>query len=96
MSDAERPESESVEVDFRRLSPDAVQGVLESFVNREGTDYGLHEKTLEQKVADVRRQLESGEARLVYDPTSDSIDIVPCTERTARGRRESVPDQERG
>jgi uncharacterized protein YheU (UPF0270 family) len=75
-------ETEPVEVDHRRLSREALQGVLESFVNREGTDYGLHEKTLAQKVADVLRQLEQGTAKLIYDPESDSIDIVP----TRRGR----------
>jgi len=68
-----------VEVDYRSLSADALQGVLESFVNREGTDYGAHEKTLEQKVADVLRQLEQGRAKLVYDPESESIDILPIS-----------------
>jgi uncharacterized protein len=78
-------ETEPVEVDHTRLSREALQGVLESFVNREGTDYGLHEKTLAQKVADVLRQLEQGTAKLIYDPESDSIDIVP-TAGTRRGR----------
>jgi uncharacterized protein YheU (UPF0270 family) len=49
--------------------------VIESFVLREGTDYGVHELSLEQKVARVLRQLESGEARIWFDPVSQSVEI---------------------
>ena len=51
------------------------RGALE-FVTRAGTDYGAVEKTLEEKVADVTRQLETGEAAIVYDAESETIDIV--------------------
>ena len=53
----------------------------ESFVNREGTDYGLRERTFEQKVADVMRQLENGEAAIVFDAADESINIVASAER---------------
>jgi uncharacterized protein YheU (UPF0270 family) len=49
---------------------------MEEFVTRDGTDYGADEKTLEQKVRDVRRRLERGEAVIVYDDESHSINIV--------------------
>jgi len=58
------------------LSPDALRGVIESFVLREGTEYGDREFSLGEKVAHVMRQLERGEARIVYDLVSESIDIV--------------------
>jgi uncharacterized protein YheU (UPF0270 family) len=51
--------------------------VAEEFVTRDGTDYGAAEKTLDEKVADVRRQLERGQAAIVYDAASDTINIVP-------------------
>ena len=59
------------------LSAAALEGLIESFVGREGTDYGERECTLAEKVADVRRQLERGEARIVFDPDTESVDIVP-------------------
>ncbi|MEB2346217.1 MAG: YheU family protein [Deltaproteobacteria bacterium] len=71
----ERPEP--VEVPIDALGADALQGVIESFVGREGTDYGERERTLAEKVADVRRQLERGTARIVFDPETESVDIVP-------------------
>jgi hypothetical protein len=68
---------EPVEIPFDALSAELLRAVIESFVGREGTDYGERERTLEEKVADVRRQLERGEARVVFDPESESVDIVP-------------------
>jgi uncharacterized protein YheU (UPF0270 family) len=67
-----------MDIPLEALSADALRGVIESFVGREGTDYGLHERTLEEKVADVRRQLERGEARIVFDPETESVNIVPA------------------
>jgi uncharacterized protein len=57
--------------------------VLESFVLREGTEYGERDVSLDQKVAQVTRQLQRGEAQIVFDPESETIDIVV---RAANGR----------
>ena len=58
------------------LSAEALRGVMESFVLREGTDYGEREISLDQKVAQVLRQLERGEARIIFDAELESVDIV--------------------
>ena len=71
----ERP-TEPIDIPHGDLSEDALRGVIESFVLREGTDYGERELALEQKVAHVLRQLVRGEARVVYDSASNSVDIV--------------------
>jgi uncharacterized protein YheU (UPF0270 family) len=63
-------------IPYRELSPEALRGVMESFVLREGTDYGEREVSLEQKVAQVLRQLERGEAHITFDATLQSVDIV--------------------
>jgi uncharacterized protein len=64
-------------VPHAELSAEALKGVVEAFVLREGTDYGATEYSLGQKVAHVLAQLERGEARIVFDPETESIDIVP-------------------
>lgn len=53
--------------------------MIESFVLREGTDYGEREYSLEQKVAQVRAQLERGQARILFDPESGTVtlEVVP-------------------
>ena len=67
---------EPVFVPYTELSPDALRGVVESFVLREGTEYGEREFSLEQKLAHVYRQLERAEAQIVFDPNTQTIDIV--------------------
>lgn len=67
---------EAVVVPYDELSPDALRGVLESFVLREGTEYGEREISLEQKVADVMRQLERGEAQIIFNAALQSVDII--------------------
>jgi uncharacterized protein YheU (UPF0270 family) len=65
-----------VEVPHTRLPDEVLRRVAEEFVTREGTDYGAAQTTLEEKVADVRRQLDRGEAAIVYDAESETINIV--------------------
>ncbi len=68
--------ADPIVIPHTELSADALQSVIESFVLREGTDYGTHDVSLQQKVAQVMRQLERKEAQIVFDPNTESIDIV--------------------
>jgi len=63
-------------VPHTELSNDALTGVIQSFVLREGTDYGERDVDFETKVMQVRRQLERRDAEIVFDPNTESIDIV--------------------
>lgn len=81
--EAEEPEA-GVELSPDQLSPEALRGLIEEFVSREGTDYGHADRSLESKVADVRRQLDRGEARIVFDLGSESASIVPTRELAHR------------
>jgi uncharacterized protein YheU (UPF0270 family) len=65
-----------ITVPHTELSPDALIGVIQSFILREGTDYGAQEVSFETKVEQVRRQLERREAEIVFDQNTESIDIV--------------------
>lgn len=78
MSEDKSTASEPVVVPHAELTAAALRGVIESFVLREGTDYGDRDVDFETKVTQVRRQLERGEAEIVFDPGSESIDIVVC------------------
>lgn len=79
MSDTET--EPPVQIPLEALSAAALQGLLESFVLREGTDYGAAEFTLADKVAHVLSQLRRGDAEIVFDPVSESVDIVPTRRR---------------
>jgi uncharacterized protein YheU (UPF0270 family) len=64
-------------IPHRLLSPDALRGVIEAFVTREGTDYGIHDVPLATKVEQVRHQLDVGTAVLVYDEDTNSGTMQP-------------------
>jgi uncharacterized protein YheU (UPF0270 family) len=73
----EQPQ-EPIVVPYTALDADTLRAVVESYVLREGTEYGERDYTLADKVAHVMRQLERGEARIIFEPISQSIDIVPA------------------
>jgi uncharacterized protein YheU (UPF0270 family) len=50
--------------------------VVESFVLREGTDYGIREVSFEAKVEQVLVQLRCGEAHITLDPATESVNVV--------------------
>jgi uncharacterized protein YheU (UPF0270 family) len=64
------------------LSPEALYGVIEAFITREGTDYGVHEVPLATKVAQVRHQLDAGTVVIVYDQATDSCTIQSTDQRS--------------
>ena len=77
-------EGEPLVIPHAELSAEALRGVIESFVLREGTDYGEREYSLEQKVAQVRAQLERGRARILFDPQSNTVTLEVMPAQGAR------------
>lgn len=67
----------AVEVPYDSLRPATLRAVVEEFITRAATDYGATERTLEEKVADVMRQLHAGEAGVVFDADTDTVNILP-------------------
>ena len=68
------------------LEPDTLRAVIESFVLREGTDYGLRETLLEDKVAQVLAQLRRGEAHITFDPATGSVNVLTTRAIGGSGR----------
>lgn len=63
-------------VPYQQLSPEALQGLIEAYIAREGTDYGELEYNLADKVAQVMGQLRSGEVVIAFDESSESVNIL--------------------
>lgn len=62
------------------LSAESLRGLVEEFVSRDGTDYGRLEKSLDQKVDAVMRQLERGEVSIVFDRDEERANLVSSRE----------------
>lgn len=67
---------DEIVVPWKDLSPDALNGVIDEYVTREGTEYGAQDVPLETKRAQVRRQLEAGEVVLLFDAKTSTTNIV--------------------
>jgi len=67
-----------MEIPYTELSEDALRGVIEEFILREGTDYGTQEYSLEDKSEQVRRQLQSGLIRLTFDADTETCNLERC------------------
>ncbi|MBN2398094.1 MAG: YheU family protein [Deltaproteobacteria bacterium] len=65
-----------VRVPYDRLSPEILEAVIEEFVTREGTDYGTTDVPFTRKIEQVRRQIETGRALIVFDESMQSCTIL--------------------
>lgn len=69
--------SEPLEIPWQSLSEEALRGVIDEFITREGTDYGEHEIPHQRKVAQILQQLKRDEAAIVFDVHTESCTILP-------------------
>ncbi len=64
-----------MEIPYARLEPEILKRVIEEFVTREGTDYG-QEYTLDDKITQVMKQLQSGHAKILFDQETETCTIA--------------------
>lgn len=65
-----------LDIPVGQLAPETLQALLEEFASRDGTDYGLSEASLGEKVSQLRRGLDSGALKLLYDSESEHWDLL--------------------
>ncbi|MFC3033351.1 YheU family protein [Pseudoalteromonas fenneropenaei] len=63
-------------IPFQQLEASTLDNLIEQFILREGTDYGEYEVPLSTKIAQIKTQLKSGEAVIVYSELNESVDII--------------------
>jgi uncharacterized protein YheU (UPF0270 family) len=62
-------------IPVNNLSPEALQGVIEEFISRDGTDYGEIEASWEEKFRQAKYKLETGLAVLIFDDETETTNI---------------------
>jgi uncharacterized protein YheU (UPF0270 family) len=72
-------------VPVNRLSTKALQGVIEEFISREGTDYGEIEVSSETSFRQVKHRLEKGLAVLIFDDETETTNIFLADNPMLRG-----------
>lgn len=63
-------------IPHKQLDPDTLQSLLEEYATRDGTDYGEREVSLDDKVANLHRQLENKTVVIWFEPGEESVNLV--------------------
>jgi len=73
--DTPRYKEEVVIIPWQQIEPETLNNLIREFVLREGTDYGENEVSLDDKIDQVKSQLKSNEAVVVYSELHETVDI---------------------
>jgi len=61
------------------LAEETLISLIESFILREGTDYGDTDVSLEAKTQQILNQVKTDKIIIVYSELHESCDLVPAT-----------------
>ncbi|MBQ76585.1 MAG: hypothetical protein CMQ20_16390 [Gammaproteobacteria bacterium] len=64
-----------MKIPWQSLSESTLSGLVQEFVTREGTEYGVQEVSLDAKVDQVLDQLRSGKIEIVYDEKTETTSL---------------------
>lgn len=59
-----------------KISPEALEAIIEEFIMREGTDYGLVEKSMSEKKSKLLKQIKTEDVKIVYDQLSETVTLL--------------------
>jgi len=62
------------------LENDTLIALVESFILREGTDYGDDEVSLDEKTEQIIKQIHSGKIVIVYSELHETCDLLPSSQ----------------
>ena len=77
---AEEQSMRWLRIPFEQLQADTLTAILEEFISREGTDYGLQEVSFEQQLEKARQSMLSGDVVIVYDSQLESCQLLKLDE----------------
>jgi hypothetical protein len=69
-------EEDGVEIPLDRITPDTLHHLISEFVTREWEEIGDTGFTLEEKIEQVCRQLKEKKAKVVFDLSSNTANVV--------------------
>ncbi len=65
-------------IPFDQLTPDVLDNIIKEFVLREGTEYGMEDVAVYQKIQQVKQQLKNNTAVIVYSELHETVNIMPA------------------
>lgn len=63
-------------VPIESISAQALEGLIEEFVTRDGTDYGYDETPLTSRVEQIKKKLKNKEIVVLFNEATDEVNLV--------------------
>lgn len=64
-------------IPLEQINEETLTAIIEDFILREGTEYGVVDASKVDKIAQVKLQLQQGSAVIVYSELHESVNILP-------------------
>ena len=64
-------------IPLEQINEETLIAIIEDFILREGTDYGVIDASKADKITQVKLQLQQGSAVIVYSELHESVNILP-------------------
>ena len=62
-------------IPYTKLSEESLRAIIEEYITREGTEYGVKEYSFEQKIEQIRQQLLQGEIKINFDTETETCNL---------------------
>ena len=66
-----------MEIPYTKLSEESLRAIIEEYITREGTEYGVKEYSFEQKIEQIRQQLLQGKIKINFDTETETCNLFP-------------------
>ncbi len=67
-------------ISYKDIAAETLNALVESFILREGTDYGDDEVSLSEKTEQIIQQIYTGKIIIVYSELHESCDLVTASQ----------------
>ncbi|MEE3300915.1 MAG: YheU family protein [Pseudomonadota bacterium] len=66
-----------MDIPYTEISEEALKAIIQEYITREGTEYGIKEYSFEQKVEQIKQQLLKGDIKINFDDETQTCNLVP-------------------
>ena len=66
-----------MDIPYTEISEEALKAIIQEYITREGTEYGIKEYSFEQKIEQIEQQLVKGDIKINFDDETQTCNLVP-------------------
>ena len=66
-----------MDIPYTEISEEALKAIIQEYITREGTEYGIKEYSFQQKIEQIKQQLLKGDIKINFDDETQTCNLVP-------------------